>query len=162
MDQKNLDIDGSPPIPWTRTSPWHLYAVAPAAAFRVATDGTPGATRWSFGGGEKARLLRDDPDLLKVTAEIPMTPVQQLLSQGQLAAAEQALEELQSVPPPSPPSASYLTPRLTASSRLKVLIDQSTPRTPIAVHQARAMSALWPTGVPNSRPRSVSIIGVKG
>jgi hypothetical protein len=62
-----------------------------------------------FIGGEKARLVQDDPDLLRITAEIPMTAVQQLLSQGQVAAAEQALEKLQSVPPPSPPSATYLT-----------------------------------------------------
>lgn len=70
-----------------------------------------------FIGGEKARLVQDDPDLLKVTAEIPMTPVQQLLTQGQVAAAERALEELQSLPPPSPPSAAYLTNPLGLSDR---------------------------------------------
>jgi hypothetical protein len=68
-------------------------------------------------GGEKARLVQDDPTLLKVTAEISMTPVQQVLSQGQIAAAERALEQLQNVPPPSPPSAAYLTNPLGLSDR---------------------------------------------
>ncbi len=37
--------------PWGAPSaspPWHLYAVAPTTAFGVATEGTPGAARWSF------------------------------------------------------------------------------------------------------------------
>jgi len=36
---------GAPSAP----PPWHLYAVTPATAFGVATDGVPGATRWTFG-----------------------------------------------------------------------------------------------------------------
>jgi hypothetical protein len=36
---------GAPSAP----PPWHLYAVTPSVAFGVGTDGTPGATRWSFG-----------------------------------------------------------------------------------------------------------------
>jgi len=62
-----------------------------------------------FIGGERARLVHDDPSLLTVTATVPMTAAQQLLSQGQVAAAEQALEELRAVPTPVPPSAAYLT-----------------------------------------------------
>jgi hypothetical protein len=80
-----------------------------------------------FIGGEKARLVQDDPTLLKVTAEIPMTQVQQLLSQGQVAVAERALEELQSVPPPSPPSAAYLTnPSGLSDRRLEELAELGT------------------------------------
>lgn len=71
--------------------------------------------------------MQDDPDLLKVTTEIPMTPVQQRLSQGQIAVAEQALEELQSVPPPSTPSASYLTnPSGLSNQRLEDLVKLAT------------------------------------
>ncbi len=62
-----------------------------------------------FIGGERARLVHDDPALVKVTAEIPMTPAQQLLSRGQVAAAERALQDLWDVPPPIPPNAAYLT-----------------------------------------------------
>jgi hypothetical protein len=36
---------GAPSAP----PPWHFYAVSPAVAFGVATAGTPGATRWTFG-----------------------------------------------------------------------------------------------------------------
>ena len=62
-----------------------------------------------FIGGERARLVHDDPTLLTVTATVPMTAAQQLLSQGQVAAAEQVLEALRTVPTPVPPSAAYLT-----------------------------------------------------
>jgi len=62
-----------------------------------------------FIGGARARLIHDDPSLLPVTAEVSMTQAQRLLSQGQVAAAEQALEELRAIPTPVPPSAAYLT-----------------------------------------------------
>jgi hypothetical protein len=62
-----------------------------------------------FIGGEQARLVHDDPTLLPVTATIPMTQAQQFLSQGQVAAAEQALADLHALPTPVPPSVAYLT-----------------------------------------------------
>jgi hypothetical protein len=45
-----------------------------------------------FIGGERAKLVHDDPSLLRVTAEIPMTEVQRLLNEGQREAAARALE----------------------------------------------------------------------
>jgi hypothetical protein len=62
-----------------------------------------------FIGGERARLLQDDPSLLHVTAEVPMGEAQRLLTQGQVAAAERALDALRAAPTPVPPSAVYLT-----------------------------------------------------
>jgi hypothetical protein len=47
--------------------------------------------------------------MLKVTAEIPTTVPQHLLTQGQTEAAERALAALQHPAPPLPPTAAYLT-----------------------------------------------------
>ncbi len=62
-----------------------------------------------FIGGDRARLVHDDPTLLKVTAELPVTEAQRLLTEGQHAAAERALVALREVAPPVPPSVAYLT-----------------------------------------------------
>jgi hypothetical protein len=62
-----------------------------------------------FIGGATARLIADDPTVLKVTAEIPMTLPAQLLTQGQTDAAARALAALQHTEPPLPPTAAYLT-----------------------------------------------------
>jgi hypothetical protein len=71
MDQKNLDIYGNEPIPWSRPlaeleklvanpgstiwvapsagpPPWYLYEITPRTAFGVATVEPNGATRWRF------------------------------------------------------------------------------------------------------------------
>jgi hypothetical protein len=80
-----------------------------------------------FIGGERARLLHDDPTLLTVTASIPLTQAQQLLSQGEVAAAEQALAVLRDVPTPVPPSAAYLTnPAGLSDDCLAELAEQAT------------------------------------
>src|SRR5205823_384488 len=80
-----------------------------------------------FIGGERARLLQDDPSLLPITATVSMSEAQRLLSQGQVAAAEQALDALHSVPPPVPPSAAYLTnPAGLSDERLAELADLAT------------------------------------
>ena len=62
-----------------------------------------------FIGGERARLLQHDPTLLHVSAEVPMADAQQLLNQGQMAAAERVLADLRTVPTPVPPTVAYLT-----------------------------------------------------
>ena len=80
-----------------------------------------------FLGGERARLVHDDPTLLKVTAEIPMTEVQRLLNTGQRDAAQQALAQLDVVAPPSPPSVAYLTnPAGLSDARLEELAELAT------------------------------------
>jgi hypothetical protein len=80
-----------------------------------------------FIGGERARLLHDDPTLLTVTATKPMTEAQQLLSQGEVAAAERALAALRDIPTPVPPSAAYLTnPAGLSDDRLAELADLAT------------------------------------
>jgi AcrR family transcriptional regulator len=53
------------------------------------------------------------------------------------------------------------TPRL-RSRRLNTRIDQVRPSRPSPPLQPSATSQLHPTGVPSSRPRSVSIIGLNG
>jgi integrase len=62
-----------------------------------------------FIGGERARLVHDDPTLLKVTADIPMTEVQRLLNEGQREAASRALAAAKEVAAPVPPSVAFLT-----------------------------------------------------
>ena len=80
-----------------------------------------------FIGGERARLVHDDPTLLKVTAEIPMTEAQRLLNTGQRDAAEQALAHLDVVAPPSPPGVAYLTnPAGLSDTRLEELAELAT------------------------------------
>lgn len=80
-----------------------------------------------FIGGERARLVHDDPAMLKVTAEIPMTETQRLLTEGQRAAAERALAALRDIPPPVPPSVGYLTnPAGLSDGRLKELAEAAT------------------------------------
>jgi hypothetical protein len=80
-----------------------------------------------FIGGERARLVHDDPTMLKVTAEIPMTETQRLLTEGQRAAAERALAVLRHIPPPVPPSVGYLTnPAGLSDGRLKELAGLAT------------------------------------
>jgi hypothetical protein len=80
-----------------------------------------------FIGGERAHLVHDDPTLLRVSAEIPMTEAQQLLSRGQVTAAERALEDLSTVPTPVPPTVAYLTNPLGLSeARLVELADLAT------------------------------------
>jgi hypothetical protein len=75
-----------------------------------------------FVGGDRARLVHDDPALLTVTAEVPMTEAQRLLTEGQHAAVERALAALREVPPPAPPSAAYLTnPAGLSDARLEEL-----------------------------------------
>jgi hypothetical protein len=75
-----------------------------------------------FVGGDRARLVHDDPALLTVTAEVPMTEAQRLLDAGQRAAAERALAALREVAPPVPPSAAYLTnPAGLSDARLEEL-----------------------------------------
>src|SRR2546427_12396424 len=83
-----------------------------------------------FIGGERARLVHDDPNLLKVTAEVPMTEVQRLLDQGQRDAAARALEAGKQVPPPVPPSVAFLTnPAGLSDARLTELADLATADT---------------------------------
>jgi len=78
-------------------------------------------------GGERARLVHDDPNLLTVTAEIPMAEAQRLLNADQRAAAERALAQLQDVPPPVPPSVAYLTnPAGLSDARLEELAQLGT------------------------------------
>jgi hypothetical protein len=80
-----------------------------------------------FIGGERARLVHDDPNLLKVTAEIPMTEVQRLLNEGQREAAARALEAAKEIPAAVPPSVAFLTnPAGLSDARLKELADLAT------------------------------------
>jgi hypothetical protein len=80
-----------------------------------------------FIGGERAKLVHDDPSLLRVTAEIPMTEVQRLLSEGQREAAAHALEAAKEIPAPVPPSVAFLTnPAGLSDARLKELADLAT------------------------------------
>ena len=80
-----------------------------------------------FIGGTAARLIAEDPTMLKVTAEIPTTVPQQLLTQGQTEAAERALAALQHTTPPLPPSAAYLTnPAGLSEHQLKELARAAT------------------------------------
>ena len=80
-----------------------------------------------FIGGEQARLVHDAPNLLRVTAEVPMTEVQRLLDQGQREAAARALEACKQVPPPVPPSVAFLSnPAGLSDARLKELADLAT------------------------------------
>jgi hypothetical protein len=80
-----------------------------------------------FVGGERARLVHDDPNLLKVTAEIPMTEVQRLLNEGQHEAAARALVAAKEVPAPVPPSVAFLTnPAGLSDARLEVLASLAT------------------------------------
>ena len=50
-----------------------------------------------------------DPNLLTVTAEVPMTEVQRLLNDGQRDAAARILAAAKEVPPPVPPTVAFLT-----------------------------------------------------
>jgi hypothetical protein len=80
-----------------------------------------------FIGGERARLVHDDPTMLKVTAEIPMAETQRLLNAGQREAAERALAQIYDVAPPSPPSVAYLTnPAGLTDARLEELAEMGT------------------------------------
>jgi hypothetical protein len=80
-----------------------------------------------FIGGERARLVHDDPNLLRVTAEMPMTEVQRLLNEGQREAAARALAAAKEVPPPVPPSVAFLTnPAGLSDAQLKQLADLAT------------------------------------
>src|SRR5207244_11103949 len=80
-----------------------------------------------FIGGEQARLVHDAPNLLRVTAEVPMTEVQRLLDQGQREAAARALEACKQVPPPVPPSVAFLSnPAGLSDARLNELADLAT------------------------------------
>jgi integrase len=62
-----------------------------------------------FIGGEKARLLSESEHVQPIWTEIPMTPPQQLLCEGQKEAALRELERLKDIPPPVPPSAAFLS-----------------------------------------------------
>ena len=80
-----------------------------------------------FIGGERARLVHDDPNLLKVTAEVPMTEVQRLLDQGQREAAARALEACKQMQPPVPPSVAFLSnPAGLSDARLEELANLAT------------------------------------
>jgi len=80
-----------------------------------------------FIGGERARWVHDDPNLLRVTAEVPMTEVQRLLDQGQRDAAARELEAGKQVPPPVPPSVAFLTnPAGLSDARLTELANLAT------------------------------------
>lgn len=80
-----------------------------------------------FIGGERAKLVHDDPSLLKVAAEIPMTEVQRLLDEGQREAAARALQAANEVPAPVPPSVAFLTnPAGLSDARLKELAELAT------------------------------------
>jgi hypothetical protein len=80
-----------------------------------------------FIGGELARLVHDNPNLVRVTAAVPMTEVQRLLNQGQHEAAARALAACKQVPPPAPPSVAFLTnPTGLSDARLKELADLAT------------------------------------
>jgi hypothetical protein len=80
-----------------------------------------------FIGGEGAKLVHDDPSLLRVTAEIPMTEVQRLLNEGQREAAARALEAAKEIPAPVPPSVAFLTnPAGLSDARLNELADLAT------------------------------------
>ena len=77
-----------------------------------------------FIGGERAKLVHDDPRLLRVTAEVPMTEVQRLLNEGQREAAAWALKVAKEIPAPVPPSVAYLTnPAGLSDARLKELAE---------------------------------------
>jgi hypothetical protein len=80
-----------------------------------------------FIGGERARLIHDDPGLLRLTAEVPPTEAQRLLTEGQRAAAARALAAAKEVAPPVPPSVAFLTnPAGLSDARLTELADLAT------------------------------------
>ncbi len=80
-----------------------------------------------FIGGGQARLVHDDPTLLRVTAEVAMADVQRLLNDGQREAAARALAAAKEVPAPVPPSVAFLTnPAGLSDARLKELADLAT------------------------------------
>src|SRR5438477_739907 len=80
-----------------------------------------------FIGGQQARLVHNDPNLLRVTAESPMTEVQRLLNEGQRDAAARVLPAAKEVLPPVPPSVAFLTnPAGLSDARLKELADLGT------------------------------------
>jgi hypothetical protein len=80
-----------------------------------------------FIGGERAKLVHDDPSLLRVTAEVPMTEVQRLLNDGQREAAARALEAAKEMLAPVPPSVAFLTnPAGLSDARLKELAELGT------------------------------------
>jgi hypothetical protein len=80
-----------------------------------------------FIGGERARLVHDDPQLLKVTAEVLMAEAPQFLNAGQRAAAEQVLARRRDLPPPVPATAAYLTnPAGLSDARLEELAELAT------------------------------------
>ena len=89
-----------------------------------------------FIGGERARLIHDDPGLLRVTAEVPPTEAQRLLSEGQRVAAARVLDAARQVAPPVPPSVAFLTnPAGLSDARRRELAD-------LATADARAQLAL--------------------
>jgi len=80
-----------------------------------------------FIGGEHAKLIHDDPTGLRVTAEVPMTEAERLLSEGQRVAAARALAAAHALPAPVPPSVAYLThPAGLSDERLVELADLAT------------------------------------
>jgi enamine deaminase RidA (YjgF/YER057c/UK114 family) len=80
-----------------------------------------------FIGGQRAKLVHDNPSLLRVTAETPMTEVQRLLTDGQHEAAARALEAAKEIAAPVPPSVAFLAnPAGLSDARLKQLAGLAT------------------------------------
>ena len=85
--------------------------------------------RGLFIGGERARPVRDDPNVRTVTDEIPMTEVQRLLSDGQREAAARALAAAKEVAAPVPAALAVLTnPAGLSDAQLEILASSGLVR----------------------------------
>jgi len=78
-------------------------------------------------GGEKARMIQDDPDGVPVTTSVPLTLAARLGEEGKEAEMERALQAQAVVAPPVPPSATFLSdPSALTDSQLRTLADMGT------------------------------------
>jgi succinate dehydrogenase/fumarate reductase flavoprotein subunit len=90
-----------------------------------------------FIGGEKARLLHAGEQTLPVTSQVPMTPLEKCVVEGDQAGAQACREALQQVPVPETPDIQLIfNPEGLSNAELEKLAQLATSESLSKLHQA--------------------------
>jgi len=89
-------------------------------------------------GGEKARMIQEDPSGVPVTTSVPLTLAAHLREEGKDSEAEHALRAQADLSPPVPPAATFLSdPSALTDGQLRMLTDMGTDDALVQLTMAR-------------------------
>jgi hypothetical protein len=115
-----------------------------------------------FIGGEKARLLQESESSLRITAAVPMTPIERCINAGDEAGARICREALQGVPAPDPPSLeAVFNPAGLTTAYLERLAQEGTWQALEILRQALAAQEAQLAGLEERKTGRSALVGAK-